>query len=245
MISKLFAIIVGHCFDTVGQRLKTRDDCLTDQVGRFAGDVGEDCKSTFAFNQRHDGLFMTRPDNRIAFPVTYLTAGFNRSRTLGNGAPANDLPPTAFAAGIAFTPFLLATQMFPQRTALSLVCVNMLVNRFVTNRQGSCNLLRAPLKFELLSDLGSRSWINLKGVAARLRSFLAKQIRLSRAITAQTRITSDFPTDSRLMPTQYLRNGLDALFRFHKCINLITFSLAEMFVAHKVTLTWRSGNLRC
>jgi len=32
---------------------------------------------------------------------------------------------------------------------------------------------------------------------------------------------------------------------FHRRINLITFSLAEMFVAHQVTLTWRSGNLRC
>jgi hypothetical protein len=110
------------------------------------------------------------------------------------------------------------------------------VNRFVADRQESCNLLRTPLEFKVLSDLAFRILINLKGIAARLSTFLTKQISLSGSITSQTRITQNLPADCRLMSTQYPGNSLKVLSCFHKGGNLITLSLAEMFIGH--------GNLR-
>ena len=96
-----------------------------------------------------------------------------------------------------------------------------------------------------LNNQFARHRSNQQSVAARLRSLLTKNLSMSGSITSQTRVTQNLPTDCRLMSTKYLGNRLEVLSCFHKCINLITFSLAEMFIAHKITLTWRSGSLRC
>ena len=44
-------------------------------------------------------------------------------------------------------------------------------------------------------------------------------------------------TNRRIVTTQQLGNLRGLMSCFHKRLNLITFSLAKMFVAHKVTLT--------
>ena len=245
MIRKFFSIIVSHCSDTLRQRSQACNDGLADQVRGFAGDMREDCKPAFALHERHDRLFVARTNHGVAFPVTDLTACFNRSRTFGNGAPTNDLSATTLSAGVALTPLFLTTKVFPKRPALCLISVDVLVNRFVANGQRGRDLLGTPLQIQPLSNQFARHRINLQSIAARLCSLLTKNLSLSGSITSQTRVTQNLPTDCRLMSTQYLGNRLEVLSCFHKGINLITFSLAEMFIAHKVTLTWRSGSLRC
>lgn len=145
--------------------------------------------------------------------------------------PANDLTTTVLSSNIALAPFLLAAKLFPKRAALSFVRVYMPVNCFVADKQESCNLLRTPLELRCLTTR-SRLWINLKDIMARLRTCLTKQISLSGSITSQARITQNLSADCRLMPTQYLGNRLKVLSCFHKGGNLITFSLAKMFIDH-------------
>lgn len=237
MIRKLFSIVVSHCYDVLRRRGKARDDGLANQVGGFAGNMREDCKPAFALHERHDRLFVACTNYGIAFPVTHLTPCFNRSRTFGNGAPTNDLPAATLSAGLALAPLSLATKVFPECPSLSLVRVDVLVNRFVAHRQRGRYLFGTPLQIQPLSNQFARHRINLQSVAARLRSLLPKNLSLLGPITSQTRVTQNLPTDCRLMSTQYLGNRLGVLSCFHKCINLITFSLAEIFVAYKVTLT--------
>ncbi len=245
MIRKLFSIVVSHCYYALRQRGKARGNGLANQLGGLTGDMREDCKPAFALHERHDRLFVTGADHGVAFPVTNLTARFNRGRTFGNGAPTNDLPATTLSAGVALAPFSLATKVFPKRSALRLIGVNVLVDRFMAYWQRSCNLLRTPLQIQPLSDQGSRPMIDLKSIPTLLGSLLTKNFSLPGSITSQSRVAQNLPTDCRLVTTQYLGNRLEVLSCFHKCINLITFSLAEMFVAHKVTLTWWSGKPRC
>jgi hypothetical protein len=168
--------------------------------------------------------------------VTNLTARFNRSRRLSNRAPTNDLPATTLPAGVVLEQFSLATKVFPKRSALCLISVNILVDRFMAHWQRSCNLLRTPLQTQLLSDKFSRHRINLQGDAARLGSLLANNLSLSGSITSKIRVTQNLPTDCRLMSTQYLGDRLGAPSCFQKCIILIMFSLAEIFIANKVRL---------
>ena len=245
MIRKLFSVIVNHCSDALRQGSQAYNDGLADQVGSFAGDVREDYKPAFALHERDNYLFVAGTDHCVAFPVTDLTAYFNRRRTFGNGAPTNDLPATTLSAGVALAPFSLSTKVFPKRSAMRLISVNVLVARFMAQWQRSGNLLRTPLQIQPLNDKLSGQWINLQGIAARLGSLLTNNLSLWRSIASQTRVTQNLTTECRLMSTQYLGNRLEALTNFHKCINLIAFSLAEIFIAHKVTLTWRSANLRC
>jgi hypothetical protein len=176
MIRKLFSIVVSHCSDARRQRSKACNDGLADQVGSFAGDVREGCKTAFALHERHDRLFVTGADYGVDLPVTDLTEFFNRSRTLGNWAPTNDLPATALSAAEALAPLSLATKVFPVRPTLSIVRIDVLVNRFVANGQPSRNLLRTPLQVQPLSDQRTCPLIDLTGIATRLGTLLTKNI---------------------------------------------------------------------
>lgn len=141
--------------------------------------------------------------------------------------------------------FFLVPKVFPKRATLSLVGVKILVNYFVSDRQECSKLIRTPLEFETLNDLSSSSWINLKDVTDRLGSFSTNKIGLSGAVEPQTRVAQNLPTDCRLVSHQYLDNSLVVLSYFHECVNLILFRFAKMFISLKVTLTWKSGYLKC
>ena len=178
-------------------------------------------------------------------PGAHLTASLNRGWTLRNGAPTNDLPATLSPSGVTFTLLFLATKLFPKRPALGLISVDMLVNRFVANRQRGGDLLGAPLQTQPLSNQRPGSFIDTTSITTRLASLLVTLVSLLGSVTAITCVARKLPADRRLVSTQQFGNLDGQMSCFHKRINLLTFSLAEMFVAHKVTLTWRSGNLRC
>ncbi len=135
MICKLFSIVISYCSDALRQRGEACDDGLADQLRSLAGDVREDCKPAFALNERHDRLLVARTNHGVALPVAHLTASLNRGWTLGNGPSTNDLPTTLSPAYITFAHLFLTTKVFPKRPALGLVSIDMLVNRFVANRQ--------------------------------------------------------------------------------------------------------------
>ena len=164
---------------------------------------------------------------------------------MGNGPSTNDLPATLSPTGVTFALLFLATKVFPKRPALGLISVDMLVNRFVANRQRGCDLLRTPLQLQSLSNQRLSNFVDTTSISTRFGSFAVTLVGLLRPVTAITCVARKLPADRLLVSPQQLGNLGGQMSCFHKRINLITFSLAEMFVAHKVTLTWRSGNLRC
>ena len=95
------------------------------------------------------------------------------------------------------------------------------------------NLLRAPLQLQQQLRLVIHPCWHRVGVAAVLRSISRHLTSLLGAVTARASVSAQLPTDGGLVPVQqfgYLRLIVSG---FHKGMNLISFSLAEVFVGHK------------
>lgn len=245
MICELFSIVLSHCSGARSQRGETCDDSLAYELRGFASDVREDYIPTFVLHECNNRLFMACANHCVPFPVTKLATRLNKNRTFGNGVATNELPAKIFPAGVALTSPFLATQLYPKRPALSFIRVGVLVNRLVGSGQQGCNLLRTPLQIQALSHQFSRQRMKLQGSTAALSSLLANTLSLARSVASQTSVARNLSTVCRLVSTQNLGNRLEALSCYHDSIKLIMFSLAEMFIGHKLTLTWRSRNLRC
>ena len=75
---------------------------------------------------------VVRSDDGVAFPMTHLLAALNVRRALAQRHAVGDLPLAITTTGVALylllLLLLLATQVLPQRGALSLVCINMQVS---------------------------------------------------------------------------------------------------------------------
>ncbi len=69
-------------------------------------------------------------------------------------------------------------------------------------------------------------------VAVVLRSISRNLVSLLGSITPRASITAQLPTDGGLVPIQQLGDLRLIVSGFHEGLNLIFFSLAEMFVGH-------------
>jgi hypothetical protein len=65
----------------------------------------------------------------IAFPMTHLASSFNMQGSFAQRPSIGDLPPTVTSARITFPLLLLAAQTLPKNSALSLVRINMPIQR--------------------------------------------------------------------------------------------------------------------
>ena len=144
---------------------------------------------------------VVRSDDGVAFPMTHLLAALNVRRALAQRPAVGDLPLAITTTGVALylLLLLLATQVLPQRGALSLVCINMQVKRFMAHGQLAGDLPRAPLQAQqhagLLFHLGRKR----TGVAARFRAFAGKLTGLLGSIASTSRITAQLATDRGLV----------------------------------------------
>ena len=139
------------------------------------------------------------------------------------------VPPT----GIALSSLLLTAQVLPKRPALSLVGINILINGFMADGQLRGNLLGAPLNAQQSTGSFTYPWLNSWSIAAVLRSIGRHLASLLGAVTPRASVAAQLPTDGGLVPVQqfgYLRLIVSG---FHKGMNLISFSLAEVFVSQK------------
>jgi hypothetical protein len=115
---------------------------------------------------------------------------------------------------------------------LSLVGINMLINGFMADGQLRGNLLGAPLNAQQSTGSFTYPWLNSWSIAAVLRSIGRHLTSLLGSITPRASVAAQLPTDGGLVPVQqfgYLRLIVSG---FHKSVNLISFSLAEMFIGH-------------
>jgi len=91
MISKLLPTLLSHYIDGLRKKYGCHNDCFTNKGRRFASDVGLNEKSTFALNERYDGVFASYPNNCSTFLVNNLIAGFKQDWALGSGLPTKNL----------------------------------------------------------------------------------------------------------------------------------------------------------
>jgi hypothetical protein len=164
--------------------------------------------------------------------VPDVGASLNRFRPKSNGAPIWDLTASITATSIAFASLFLAAQGVPSIPTHRFVCVNLLLNRLVADRQLAGNLLRTPLQAEQKSHLNQDLFINVSHITARLRSLFRQILSLAGTISSTAGSTGHLSTYSRFMAPQNMGNLGLCLPCFHNYTNLITFGLAEVCIGH-------------
>ena len=91
VVRKFFAVVYRQGLHACAQRLESVLNRLADQVGAFVEDFAQPGIPAFALDQGHDGLLVSRPNDRIALPVAHLLARLNVRRPLANRAPVGNL----------------------------------------------------------------------------------------------------------------------------------------------------------
>jgi hypothetical protein len=113
---------------------------------------------------------------------------------------------------------------------LSFAGINTQVNRIKADGQLARNLPRAPLQLQQqLRLIIHRSW-HCIGIAAALRSIGRHITSLLGAVAPRASVAAQLPTDCGLLPIQHLSNLSMVKYGSDESVNLITFSLAEVFV---------------
>jgi hypothetical protein len=102
----------------------------------------------------------------------------------------------------------------------------------MADRQPRGDLLWAPLHAQQGIGLLFHPRRSRAGVAAVLRSNGRHLASLLRAVTPRSIVTAQLPTDGGLVMVQHLGYLKLIVSGFHESVNLISFSLAEMFVGH-------------
>jgi len=81
-MGKLFAVVHDQGFDPCTQGLENILNGLADQLRTLVGHLDDFGKAALAFNQGHNGLLVSRVNDGIALPVTYLFVISDMARTL-------------------------------------------------------------------------------------------------------------------------------------------------------------------
>ena len=190
------------------------------------------CIPAIALHHHDDGLLMVNADHRDVFPMTNLLAIFNVRRELAQQSTDGDLPAAISPICVSVLLLLLATQVLPHMASLVNFTVYVLVKLFTTHYLLTCNLLGAALQAKQDVGLLLHPRRYRAAIAADLRAYSGHLTDLLGSVPARAVITTPFPTDCKFMPFQqlgYLRLTLSSI---NEGVNLISLSLAKLFVSH-------------
>jgi hypothetical protein len=108
----------------------------------------------------------------------------------------------------------------------------MLINSFMADGQLRGNLFGTPLHAQQGINFIFHPRRYRVGVTAVLRSIGRHLASLLGSIAQRTSVAAQIPTDGGLVSVQYLGYLRMIVSGFHEGVNLISFSLAEVFVGH-------------
>lgn len=165
--------------------------------------------------------------------MTHLLSGLYMRGTLDQRSSVGDLSPAVTPAGIAFPLLLLTAQVFPKNSTLGLVGINAKVNRFMADWQLARNLLWALLKLKQQTSLLMHPHRHRAGITTILCSIGRLLASLLGAVAPRAAVVTQLPADGGLVPVQRFGNLRLIVSGLHERVNLISFSLAEVFVGHK------------
>ena len=177
--------------------------------------------------------------------MTHLSSCFNVQGPLAQRPSVGDLSSPVSATCIVLPLLLLAAKVLPKCSPLSLVRINMLINGFMADGQLRGNLFGTPLHAQLGINFISHPRRYRVGVATVLPSIGRHLASLLGSITPRASVTTQLPTDGGLVPIQQFGYFRLIVSGFHKGVNLISFSLDELFVGHGQQRHARSRSLEC
>jgi hypothetical protein len=190
-----------------------------------------DAKATLSVYHRHKSALTVGANHGVRLPVTHLLSKLNVNGPIAQGASVH-LTPFSLKARLALSLFILAAIVFPQRAALSVVRINMLVKRFITSWQFACNLIRAQVQLNQVAGLLRHPGWHGRSIPALLRTLSQEHAGLIWPVAFKATIARKLPTDGRFVSIKQLGDVSLIVSCFHKCVGQISFNLAEMFVVH-------------
>jgi len=233
MPRKLYPVVISQSIDPDGEGLEVAHYGWTNQFRYFVGRLGNDYISTFMLDHRHNYSFVACTNDGIAFPMTHLASSFNMPAPIAQRTSVVDLPLTVTSARKTFPLLILAAQVLPKNPALHFARINILVHRLMAVGQLGGDLLGNPLQTKQNTGFFTQQRLNGWGVPTVLRSLYRELIGLFGSIAPRTSVAIQLPAESGLVPIQQL--GYLRLIEsgFYEYVNLISFSLAEVFVFEK------------
>ena len=165
--------------------------------------------------------------------MTYLLPRLNMQGSIAQGSSVGDLSPTISPTRVTLPLLLLTAQVLPKCSPLSLVRINKLVKRFMTDGQFGGYLFGTPLNLQQSTGLFAYPRCNGRRIATVLRSIGRHLASLLGPVTTRATVAAQLPADGGLVPIQQVGYLSLIVSGFHEGVNLISFSLAEVFVGHK------------
>ena len=188
--------------------------------------------SALLLHQGHNSLLMPGTNHRIALPLSYGPALFNICWTLADRASIDNLTSSLNPTVISLFSLLLTSQILPKSPSISFIRIDMVIKRFMANWQFCSDLLGAKLLRNALKGRFEHTRLNAPGIATKQRSFPGKLIGFLGSVPAAPFVPSNFSRSGGLAPAKILGNlgVINSYFREAK--NLVSFSLAEVFIGH-------------
>ena len=228
---KLIIVILGKRIQLVCKGLKPFNNGSADQVGCLVGHLDYDTEAALALDHNRNGPLMVLANDCAAFSVYQLFSSLDMRMPITQRVSLRDLAPSFPTAREALSILLLAAKVLSKRAALSLVIENMLVKRLTADWQLACNLLSAPLQYKQAGCLSSHPGKYCGCIPAFLRTLGCNCAGLLWPVTCKTPIARKLPAVGRFIAIQQFGDLSLNLSGFHKGVDLISFNLAEMFVA--------------
>ena len=169
--------------------------------------------------------------------MTNLQEFINLRRELAQRSAFGDLSTAVPSSGAALSLLCLKTDVFPNRAAMRLDCINMQVKRFMANLRFSGNLLGTQLQPQKLAGSLFHAGRKRAGVTTRFKEIAGKFTSQYGFVAPPPGIAAQLTTESAHGSSKPLRNLRDVVLGIHKAINL-----DELFATHRASSTCRSGS---
>jgi len=228
VIGKPLAIIRSEALQTIRNRVKQLNDCITRLVRSAMIDLGQQAKARLAFGQGYNGITMPFANESVHSPVSNSGISFNDGWTLIKTHPV----------GYFTTPVITTMALPPLHTpSFVFVSQNILVDLFMINldrlmaKQPNGNLLRAPIKTQLHLNQFPQLFriVFVAGIVTTKRFVMG----LLRSVATLPLIPLRFATHGRFVFADYSCNLSSVMSHFQQRIYLVSLFLGKPVEIHK------------
>src|SRR5271167_4143657 len=235
----VFSIVVGDCFDAVGERQKHARAGPYDRVRALVPQLGELGVFGFSFDMRHDSASVIGTDNCVGLPVSDAALFGDNGRSLIDVDAVRNQPAPRILAFPLVVFFAAVTQVKMQCATVFLVFPDMLLDALVTDkgdailRQTAADLIGTPLLsrqffLDQLHQVRRHfAWL-VRGLLASLRGLL---VRLLEAIAARPSVTNKLAADRRRIHANLPRDVGLRVAALQERINLAALFAGQMEIA--------------
>jgi len=208
------------------------DYCIFNLLLYLVTDSHQPSISALSHLKVHNGQLLSCSNQCVRLSVFNSPAHLNICWTIADRACIDNLTSSLNPSGVSLFSLLLTPEIFSKSPSSSFIRIDMLIKLLMTNWQLCSNMLGALLLSNALNGGFKHIRINEPGLASNYGLHLSKSIGLLEWVPAVLFAPCNLCRNGGLSSAK-IRGNLGAIQSFfHEAKNLISFSLAEVFIAH-------------